>query len=301
MSRERLTFFIAGVQKAGTTALARMLVEHPQLELPPRKELHYFDNDELNWEHPDYELLHARFPSRNEQGGIRGDATPSYTYWPECLARIRTYNPDAKLIVLLRHPAFRAFSGWRMARVRGNEPLAFANAIRAMGRERVRQAPRGFSRRYSYVERSFYAPQVGALLTTFDQRRVRFVRTDRLFLSPNLVLHELHDFLGVARRDAGFVGYVTPTERLPPEPLPAADRVYLDELFRSDIEQTAKLTRLDLQDWLSPDYADPMHESLLGGCEVTQLEPRRLELGCGDQKGAPAPRLRRRRERIVPA
>ena len=40
----RIGFLIGGVQKAGTTALARYLAGHPQLALPQRMEAHVLDD-----------------------------------------------------------------------------------------------------------------------------------------------------------------------------------------------------------------------------------------------------------------
>src|SRR5207244_1855117 len=44
---EKLDFLVAGAQKSGTTALNYYLKRHPQIALPVKKELHFFDNDEL--------------------------------------------------------------------------------------------------------------------------------------------------------------------------------------------------------------------------------------------------------------
>src|SRR6184192_1611716 len=44
---EKLDFIVAGAQKSGTTALNYYLKRHPRIALPVKKELHFFDNDEL--------------------------------------------------------------------------------------------------------------------------------------------------------------------------------------------------------------------------------------------------------------
>ena len=56
--KRRIDFIIAGVQKGGTTALHTFLSQHPQIFLPQRKELHFFDNERLKWSCPDYTSLH---------------------------------------------------------------------------------------------------------------------------------------------------------------------------------------------------------------------------------------------------
>jgi hypothetical protein len=101
-------FLIAGVQKGGTTALFDYLRDHPQLNLAPEKEVHFFDDEAQDWSAPDYDAFHARFAPAGP-GRISGEATPIYTYWPDSLERIRAYNPEMKLILLFRDPIARAW------------------------------------------------------------------------------------------------------------------------------------------------------------------------------------------------
>src|SRR6266700_94646 len=106
---EKLDFLVAGAQKSGTTALNYYLKRHPQIALPIKKELHFFDNDELfAGGNVSYEPLHEMFqPAR--PGSIAGENTPIYLYWLPALPRIRDYNPAMKFFVILRHPIERAF------------------------------------------------------------------------------------------------------------------------------------------------------------------------------------------------
>ncbi len=53
-----------------------------------------------------------------------GDATPAYLWWPRALERMRDYNPDTRLVVVLRDPIERAFSQWRMQRERSARKVA---------------------------------------------------------------------------------------------------------------------------------------------------------------------------------
>ena len=99
---KRVSFLIAGVQKAGTTALFDYLSEVPGLELPAVKEAHFFDDEErIDWAAPDYAPYHALFGAPDR---CWGEATPIYLYWPNALERIRAYNPAMKLILLFRDP-----------------------------------------------------------------------------------------------------------------------------------------------------------------------------------------------------
>ena len=159
-----LDFFICGVQKGGTTALDSFLRDHPAIQMARVKEVHFFDDESHSWEAPDHAKLHAFFDD-SPRARCRGEATPIYSYWPNAIERLRAYNPAARLILILRHPVSRALSHWRMETSRGWETLPFSAAIRPKARERVRLAPGGVHRVFSYVERGFYATQIERILT----------------------------------------------------------------------------------------------------------------------------------------
>jgi hypothetical protein len=256
----KVDFFIAGVQKSGTTALDRYLRQHASIRMAKRKELHFFDDEAVDWTAPDYSRLHQAFDWNAPSGIVRGEATPIYTYWPNALDRLKQYNPSAKIIVGLRHPAFRAYSHWRMEAKRGADNVPFAEAIRA-GRQRVAASPGGAHRVFSYVERGYYFSQMDRLVGLFSRPQVLFFRTDRLWENPNGILRQVQDLLGIPAFDEISPSYIVPeftwTEAVPaPE-----DRAYLDALYADDIRQTAGLTGLALDDWLDSSYAEQMRPS----------------------------------------
>lgn len=257
----RVDFFIIGAQKGGTTALDGYLRQHSHVQMARIKEVHYFDNEQIVWPRFDHELLHSQFDWR-VRSVARGEATPIYLYWPDALRRIKDYNPFAKLIVCLRHPTFRAYSHWRMETRRGWEPLSFAVAISEEGRRRVKGSPGGVHRVYSYVERSFYAQQIKSLLEVLPRDQVHFLCTDALWATPSAALAAIEAFLGIERSTGSTMArrYVDVEGSLSEarSAIPPASRNVLDALFRSDIEETADLTGLDLSQWLSPHYAEEM-------------------------------------------
>src|SRR5438270_7515149 len=124
----KVDFVIGGTQKGGTSALASFLRQHPQICMPEKKELHFFDDEENFRRRPSYRAYHAHFQPRQDQRRC-GEATPIYMYWDPAPVRIWEYNPEMKWIVILRDPAERAFSAWRMEKARERESLAFDEAI----------------------------------------------------------------------------------------------------------------------------------------------------------------------------
>src|SRR6185437_9415080 len=117
-------FFIAGVPKAGTTALHSALAKHPGLYLSPVKEPKFFLTDgpppteggpgdaktyrEHVWRRADYEDLFSGAPAN----ALKGESTPFYLFSEDAQDRIHALIPHAKLIVVLRDPVERAHSNW---------------------------------------------------------------------------------------------------------------------------------------------------------------------------------------------
>lgn len=188
-------FIIAGVQKGGTTALFDYLSEEPGVALAEVKEVHFFDDEAVDWARPDYSAYDARFPPAD--GRLRGEATPIYLYWPQSLERIAAYNPAMRLIVVLRDPVERAWSHWRMEYSRGVEREPFGWCVRR-GRQRLFDAdPWGFHREYSYVERGFYGEQLERLHGLFPPGQVLVLRSDELDAAPAGVMARIRAFLGL--------------------------------------------------------------------------------------------------------
>jgi hypothetical protein len=253
-----IEFFIAGVQKGGTTALAHYLRRSPSLQLPDVKEVHFFDDESVDWRTPDYRPLHAHFNWSQNAAIIRGEATPIYVYWPNSMERIRRYNAAAKLIISLRHPSYRAYSHWRMETTRKAETMLFEDAISGVGRCRVSNAEGGVHRVYSYVERGFYAPQIRRLQRLFPPDQLLFLRTDDLWTQTERTLSRIHQFLGIGLPASTERTYVTPYHHNGTDSISAAALSRLNDLFNADIHEASRLTGISLSDWLEPDYREPV-------------------------------------------
>lgn len=185
-----LNYLIAGVQKSGTTTLNHCLSQHTDICTYTDKEVHFFDQEEL-----DYAAYHAKFDPKENQ--IIGEATPIYLYWQNCLERIKAYNPNIKLVILLRNPVDRAYSHWQMTRNRGLEPLSFRDAI-YLEQERLENlGENGQHRYFSYLDRGNYATQIKNLFRLFDKEQIQFIKADDMFDDIEVVLFKLFNFLQV--------------------------------------------------------------------------------------------------------
>ncbi|MEM7491940.1 MAG: sulfotransferase [Pseudomonadota bacterium] len=244
-----LDFAIIGAQKASTTALAAYLNQSEDLYLPPKKETHFFKR-QLAPEGPSHRNIAAldRFFKGAPDRALLGDATPIYLYWPYSLDLLKAHNPDIKLIISLRHPVLRAYSGWSMERRREREPLSFSDAIRA-GRERVSSSPFGVHHVYSYVERGFYAEQLAKLFALFDEDQVFIMRSDQV-VADDPKMRELCKFLGLD--DIVFTPITQNIHQssLRNDTFLTADFDYLQALYLDDLSSLKTMVNIDITDWI---------------------------------------------------
>lgn len=199
-SQRKPDFFILGAQKAGTTTLYDLMVQHPKIKSARTKEIAYFDryyNLGPRW-------YSANFP--NESGVLTGEATPDYLYLDEARERIARDVPTAKFIVVLRNPVDRAISHYFHARRLGYEPLDMPQAFAAEA-DRINTSPdryvgnsmeqRSARSAFSYQDRGFYAKQLEAWFKAFPKQQFFVVSSNRLFADPAAVTRDVFAFLGV--------------------------------------------------------------------------------------------------------
>src|SRR5438552_3764770 len=246
---ERLDFIVAGAQKSGTTALHYFLRKHPQIALPDRQEMHFFDDDAIFSRPVDYDLLHRHFRPV-ARAGLAGEVTPSYLYWKPAMERIWNYNPQIKLVVLLRNPVDRAFAHWNMQRFKDREPLDFLDALKEEPR-RIAQPLTIESRRFAYVDRGFYCGQLDRVFKFFPREQVKIVKFEHFRDRKQETLDEIFEFLGVKplRRVRDKDRNVVPYERaMTPE-----ERKYLSTIFAVEIAKLEQMLGWDCSDWKASD------------------------------------------------
>lgn len=106
----RVNLFVIGVNKAGTSWLYHLLRQHPDVFMSDVKELYYFGD-----EHDGTESLaayHDHFPF-DEEYRYYGEATVMYYREKRVANEIHAYNPDAKVLAIVRDPIQRSVSQYR--------------------------------------------------------------------------------------------------------------------------------------------------------------------------------------------
>jgi hypothetical protein len=245
--RRLVEFLIAGVQKGGTTALADYLRQHPALFIPTLKELHFFDNENLNWPHPEQTIsTYHDFFQDAPAGSLWGEATPIYSYWWPAMARIWAYNPAMRLILCLRNPVERAYSHWAMETGRAWDAAPFAEAI-ACEHERCRSALPEQHRVFSYVSRGFYSEQLRRLWSFFPKDQTLILRQEQLLGDPSSTLAAVHQFLGVEPRPVDQP--LRANKGSYSSPMDPGIRAHLQELFGPEISQLEHMLGWDLGQW----------------------------------------------------
>lgn len=265
----RLQFICVGAQKCGTTTLKAYLHQHPDLHLPRRQELHFFDDESQPWPTPDLDAYHRHFRiprpfmAASSQGGGPtevagtcaapprkcGEVTPIYIYWNPSIARIKQYNPAIRLIILLRNPMARAYSHWAMASAGKAEHLSFSEAIRNE-RTRCEQAAPRQPRHHAYVDRGKYYHQVKRVFEYFPRKQVLILRSEQFFSDPLFWLSRIHEFLGVTPMEPHSLQHRRKGSY--PTPMNLEDWHYIYGQLSSDIDRLENLLGWDCSDWRLP-------------------------------------------------
>ncbi len=207
-------FFILGAQKAGTTTLYTYLAQHPDVYMPSSKEPHFFD---YYYEKGAEEYRQRHFGDWNGEKAI-GEASPSYLSVGSARERIAEMVREPRLIIILRHPAERAYSEWWMTWSHGWEHLSFSEAIDANLREvkehglfegqagekhwhRVLAGHlEGRIRYRSYLQHGYYSIYIRHCFELFPRRNIKILLFNDLVNAPRQVVADVCDFLGVDSR-----------------------------------------------------------------------------------------------------
>jgi hypothetical protein len=120
------TFLCIGVQKSGTTSLINYLNQHPEIFMKTG-ESHFFDTTEPT----ETEIIKYENAFETNRT-IIGEKTPSYNYLQYAIDRIYNYNPNIKLILILREPISRAFSQYNMVLASNKKSLNDVNEQQIM-------------------------------------------------------------------------------------------------------------------------------------------------------------------------
>ncbi len=197
----RPDFFVVGAPKCGTTSLHRYLIGHPEIYLPRHpKEPHFFAADQLSkfgMRYPDdlphYEALFA------DAGGAKriGEASTSYLESPEAPQRIHEFNPDARIIAMLRDPIGMMHSLHAMRVNQGLERITDFGAALADERNRPGYGVVGNQSSVRYRDRARFDVMLPWWFAGFGRDRVHVMLLEDMAADPKAEFSRVLRFLDV--------------------------------------------------------------------------------------------------------
>ncbi len=212
-----ISFLLIGAQKAGTTSLFEYMRRHPDIYMPPEKEIPFFEADRMyqrGFEWYTDRVLHAA-----PDGALCGAASVGYmtgtpfrdipldTWDPNQLPqdeqiedviprRIRGALPDVKLLCVLRDPVERALSHYRMAVLDGLESRSFDTAIARLMEPHVMEHARSVATGHNgYVVRGEYGRILGGFLRVFPRDQLMVTCSADLANNPESILPNIFSFV----------------------------------------------------------------------------------------------------------
>ncbi len=189
-----LDFLIIGTQKAGTTSLYNYIDEHPQIFVPEVKEIQYFVDDRFYSQGPKY--LDPFFKGADTAKTI-GMAYVHMLPCSGCPKRVAEFNPDMKLIIMLRDPVKRAFSAYNFAVKNGWEKkdVRFLDSLQL----EADRLSGNYTERYelAYFHNGLYHRHLSNWAKFFPKENMLILKDSELRHERKKTLRKVFAFLGV--------------------------------------------------------------------------------------------------------
>lgn len=197
-----------------------MLARHPDIFMSPIKEPHYFSS--IKFPFPEHDILQVtkdptsyRKLFRAARTKLSGESSAFYLADPAAPAKIKAYNPDMKLIAILREPIERAHSHYLLYNRRGAQPQTFYERVKQLVEEG------GESLVYNIVELGKYGSQLANYRRYFPAEQLLILSFNDLRTEPQATLEKVLVFLGADKAPAAALaaaqaqnGYQVPRNKL---------------------------------------------------------------------------------------
>jgi hypothetical protein len=209
LSKRIPDFFLVGAPRCGTTSMYEYLKAHPQIFMPEKvKEPHYFAPDAESKTIRRYDDLDAYLAlfAPAQDGQRIGEASTHYLASAHAASAIHDFNPQARILVMLRPPADMLYSLYLHRRQFGTEVNStFEAALKAEAT-------------FPYRKFAHYGTQVGHYFEVFGREAVHVVVFDDLKADIGTTYRQILEFLDV---DADFQPDFSPANESRSVRLPA--------------------------------------------------------------------------------
>ena len=195
----KVDFFIVGAPKAGTTSLYHYLSEHPQVEMSSQKEPDYFSDKAIHEQGMYYAKNRVDTLDKYEslfvqkESVVYGEASVSYLFYENVAEDIKKYNPNAKIIIMLRDPIERAFSHYLMDYRLGLISDSFENVLAKKSKHKNAHL---FYQQY--IEVSKYAKQIQRYLDFFKKENILFIDYEDFKKNVSKTVDQVYNFLNIS-------------------------------------------------------------------------------------------------------
>jgi len=181
-----LDFVGIGAERSGTTWLTDCLREHPEVYIPEKKEVFFFNQFDphfLKVKNPKYEWginwYKKQFNSSSES--LIGEFTPTYLYDSFAPKRIKKHFPRVKIICVLRNPVDRVFSQYlhdqRMGVIKN---ISFEEALEKYD---------------NYIIKGLYSKHLKNYFDLFPRKNILIILLDDIKKNPGAVTKITYQFL----------------------------------------------------------------------------------------------------------
>jgi hypothetical protein len=222
-------YLVIGVMKCATSTVCAYLEDHPDVFMVPGMDPSFFSDDSRyaqgwGW----YESL---FQDRKSEM-ICGEGSNPYmagAMWPNTAKRIAEHLPDAKLVLMVRHPLERIVSTWIQDRSsRGDTiPPTLDRAVLELPER--------------YVDQSLYWKNLNSYRDYFSDDQIFIGFMEEMNQSPAEFFDQLTAFLGVPSH-AMRRGHMNPsaTKRIPTETYTKVNGMWLTQALKPLVPKSMK-------------------------------------------------------------
>ena len=196
---------IVGAAKSGTTSLHNYLKQHPEIFMSNHKEPHFLINKEIG-----ENRIPKGVKKLNEYSSLfdgsdtfkyRGESSAMYLQFPNiAIKNIKKYlEKDIKIIIMLRNPIDRAFSGYQhVKRFNVDEELTFAQALDVCEDRYFKQTSLTPATRYIHI--GMYYDFVKKFMHSFSDQ-IHVIIYDDFITDTQNELSKVFSFLKVKKID----------------------------------------------------------------------------------------------------
>lgn len=196
-------FLVIGAGKSGTTSLDKYLKQHPEIFIPRVKEPNFYGYEHKtvkDFGGDQAEIAHFNGSVTNLEryldlfkdatpGQIKGETSNTYLYHEGAPERIKHYNPDMKLIAVLRQPAGRLYSRYLH--------LARENRVPTEALTDCMDKNSIWWKRNDLIREGFYFKNLSPFYRLFPRENIKIYLYEELNNHSGKVLKDIYGFLNV--------------------------------------------------------------------------------------------------------